>query len=551
MVLNLNDLSPDLTKKLNRIAEQNKNSYIEFMDQVARKCNNRFWWATPLSSRNISLCDSFLDFCKLKLILEEIESYDYDTVIVSKVCLKKAIKKNIRKNIKVKVKKTIKEQVKEIFFPIYLLRNVILFWAKINVVKRNSSRFKEYNINDATVFVNTYYILSEFSKGKYEDRYFPGLNTDNLIFIALMSFDSLKEGQLLAKNVNSLEKTIILEKYVQLKDLREVIKYAFLSTNKLMIRKCCCNNINVEAIIEDSINYGKTNLNSYYGIVYAEVIKRILKHYNIVSNTMIFWYEGQPCSNYILKTIRDNFDNIKTKAYCLTPMPEHNIELYPTKEQIRLKACAYIYNIQGKLWEQAVKQFDQKVNCEIAPSFRHNHIFHEHIYLNSSEEALLVVLPIDINISSEFINVILKAVAYCNIRFIMIKNHPSNSRYTIRDYLGYDIGEELNVSYIDESIEIAVKKASCVLLCDTTAVLEIALMGIPFMVYNPKGYLSKLCDPMNVMGISENNVFYNETELIDGLRNVSNKKINIVDLEKIKRELFCEVTENSVRKFVV
>ena len=101
-----------------------------------------------------------------------------------------------------------------------------------------------------------------------------------------------------------------------------------------------------------------------------------------------------------------------------------------------------------------------------------------------------------------------------------------------------------------ESIDKSVIGKSCVLLCDTTAVLEVALMGVPFMVYNPKGFLSKLCDPMDVLNIAKNNVFYDEDGLIDGLHNLDSKRLNMSNLKEIKNRLFCKVSKETVRALI-
>mgnify|MGYP003295559375 CR=1 FL=1 len=102
--LDLCNMSPELTERLNFIAKEKKKEYTEFIDELSKPHKeNLYWWVTPLASRNTFLCDCFLDYCIVNLALQEIESGAYECIIVKKKSIKKAIKINSAKSVRIMV----------------------------------------------------------------------------------------------------------------------------------------------------------------------------------------------------------------------------------------------------------------------------------------------------------------------------------------------------------------------------------------------------------------------------------------------------------------
>ena len=553
-VLDLDNLSPELTRQLNDISKNSAGRFTDFIDELSTENNDDFWWATPLASRNTALCGAYLDFCKLKLAVHETRIGGYEKILVSAKPLQAALRKNISNSVTIVLKESKKEKIKRKLSAIYKFRNFALFWARILAVKHNSREFDFHLLNGNEVLINTYYIPAQFDSGSYKDRYFPGIEISDtpLCYVALMDFNTLKQGRELARNVSRLTNTIVLEKYIGLKELGSTAKYAFVH-HWNQKRECRCDGLYIENIVKAHLSIGRFNVNSLYGIAYGNALIRLIGKHGINPKKFIFWYEGQPSSNYMINKIRKTHKEIYTVAYELTPMPEHYIELYPSKIQFLQNHCAHQYEIQGELWADALKRFCDDVEYMIAPSFRHNHVFEDSTYLFKDNQCLLAVLPIDAAVSSEFLRVVIKTLEKLHgkkCHKLFIKNHPANREKKIEDYLDFQPPLTTDIEYVEESIDKSVIGKSCVLLCDTTAVLEVALMGVPFMVYNPKGFLSKLCDPMDVLNIAKNNVFYDEDGLIDGLHNLDSKRLNMSNLKEIKNRLFCKVSKETVRALI-
>lgn len=553
-VLDLDDLSPELTKRLNEISKKCAGTFTDFIDELSMDYDDDFWWAAPLASRNTALCGAYLDFCKLELAVHETEKGDYEKILVSEKHLQSALKKNVSGTVMIALKESRKGKIKRLFSHIYRLRNFVLFWARIWTVKHNSRGFDFSQLNRNETLVNTYYIPAQFCRGCYTDRYFPGIELGKtpVFYVALMDFNSLKQGWELARSVSKQKNTIVLEKYIGLKEFGATAKYAFVHRWKKK-QECRCGGLRIESIVNAHLSIGKFNINSFYGIAYGNALSRIIDKHGIAPKKFIFWYEGQPSSNYIINKIRQNHKEIHTVAYELTPMPEHYIELYPSKLQVSGNHCAHQFAIQGELWAGALRQFCDGVPYLVAPSFRHKHIFEETKYLFVDNKCLLTVLPVDAALAGEFLSVVIGTLERINgkqCHKLFVKNHPANKEKRVEDYIEIKTPLTTMIEYVEDSIDKSVIGKSCVLLCDTTAVLEVALMGVPFMIYNPKGCLSKLCDPMDVLNIAENNVFYDEHQLMDGLQDLHSKRLIISNLEETKNKLFCKVSEETVSALI-
>ena len=553
-VIDLTKLTPNQTKHLNEIAKKDANVYTAFIDGLSEALEGEFWSALPLASRNVTLCDAFLDYCKLKLLIEEVGTEHYEKIIVPDECMKRAVVQNLKGEFDVEIKKNDRKFIKRNCRKLYSLCAFLYFWLRIIAVKINSKGFNFSIVKKETTLVNTYYLPAQFNEDGYSDRYFPGLeiNDDSIIYVAALDFNTLKQGWELSGKVSDLGNVLILEKYAGWRQFLKSVEYFCRSWQ--VSRDCCfCNEIDMSEIIQRELVDGCYSVNSLYGVVYTSIFDELLEK-GILRQPykMIFWYEGQPLSNLLIEMIRHKYSDIITVAFVFSPMPEHFIELSPSYYQVLKNKVAHIYAVQGDYWKDAVKRFcGDNVICERAPSFRFNNIFFNKKMLLNDCKNLLVVLPIDRRLSSEFLYVVIEALEACDDFYtIFIKNHPANQGKVLYDYLPEIELKKTSVSYACADMRGAIENMAGVILSDTTAVLEIALMGVPFLVYTPQGYFSKLCDPMGIMDIAGKNEFYDSEEMREKLHDFSSCRIESGDLEAMREKLFCKVTNESVRNFL-
>lgn len=554
-VLNLCDLSEDLTKKLNSIAEEERYLYTELVDKLSEKYKkNDSWWITPLVSRETSICEGFRDYCIARLAVNEISSGKYDRVIVSKKAIADTIKLNsgsVRLDIKLTEKKG--ERIKRLLPFLYNIWNIFKLYKRVSTVKKNCrlSDLKKVK-NEKIILVDTYMIPSQFNNGKYTDRYFNGLkkNTNqNIVFLAQLDFNSLSEAAALANDVGKLDFVIAFEPYVQNNDFIDIIRYSKYCRN-FRFNTCIIKDLDISPIVNFSLKQGASNITSMYGILKGNVVCRLISKYKMEIETLIGWYEGQPSSNGLFYKVRKFHENVLTIAYVYSPCPENNLGLYPSKMQRKNKGVAEIYASPGMAWLPSIRQFDKETECILAPSFRYHTDFQKEKESNiANADNVLLVLSGVIEVASQQLHSFFAAVKDFPFLQVIIKSHPFNENLTLLDYgINENEYENLKYKFIKGNMKDIVRNAKIAVLSETSSCLELIAKNIAVIVFVPSGRLSYHCMPKAY----ENLICeaYSAKEIRNYIVELENKKISRINMDKLLSEAFIAVNRDTVEEFI-
>lgn len=402
-LINFCEMSPGMTKRLNEIAESYQVKFTEFVDEMSLKYNSSpFWQFTPLASRNTAVCNCFYEVCLLKLILEEIARTKSGQILVPTLSLQKAVTENLAINAHIQVfvqdgRKNLKNRLKS-NPKIHYAYTLNLLKKRIQAVQKAAGVKNMLNVSKKDItLVCTYCISSQFKSGVYQDRYFQGLaeNTDeNIVYFVHLDFHTIKEGRMLARNVAAVSDTIIFEQFIEEQDYRKVRQYCrwclgFSASGYRM------DEMDITALVNHAVTLGASNLNAMYGVLKAVVLLRLAKTDKLRIKKIIDWYEGQPSSNGWICMFRKKHPQIPTIAYVMSPCPENNLALYPTKLQVREHYVPEYYAVQGSGWKMMVRQFERCVKCIPAPSFRYQNVFdiaYGQSCENKEREGVLLVL---------------------------------------------------------------------------------------------------------------------------------------------------------------
>lgn len=550
------NLNPKQTKRLNEIAQEVKRDYTNLVNQLSSlHADEKMWWSTPFSSRNTFTDSCFYDICLQILAIEEIERNHPESIIVPKMSIQRSIKRNGRyagTNIILSERK--REKLKRKFQWIYIKRCVLLMKRRISCIKNKQDKkdIRVKSSSDGVYLLCTYFIPSQFNQGTYKDRYFTGISDfskENFIYFAQHEFNNIKEGEILSYNTNQLKNVFAFESFVHPGDFRAINEYVHYCKN-LKIEQCEISGIDVTELVKDSIARGASNINAMYGILKGRALLRFLKKSNQKIKGIIDWYEGQPSSNIAIRELRNSYDEIPTFAYVISPCPENNLALYPSKVQLREKCVPKYFAIQGSDWKKSISQFVDDVDCVKAPSFRYQSIFNITFQQKINQNEIALVLPYTLESARQMLIACFDAIMGMDNLKISLKNHPSNANYKLRDYSITEVKyAKYDKSFVFGNMEETIKNKSIVILSETTAALEVLLSGIFTVIYIPPGRLDFSCLPEGYEFVK--NIAYDKDDIRRYIMKRNElKRMTASQLAELREKTFTKTNKETMLDFL-
>ncbi len=320
--LDLTDMSPKQTKRLNEIAEEIKVSYTEFVDHYCRKHDHYLFWATPFSSRNTYNDDTFLHLCRVLLAEEIVESRsDIDLVIVETKC--ELLTLNMIFGGKVHVKCLRNVQYKG---PI---RNWIDRWCGFaSYVRRHFAYIryadrKEFSYPDNVSIVIGPAISTDFEGYSFNDRYTTGIfdYRDGLYLPYFVNTQHVPNKIIFDRIRNCSNYRFIYDRsLVRVSDIFEIIKYWRYVTS-VKKESYEYKGMDVSPIVRQNLEFGKCNSTTYDGLFMIKLLCRLAnKGVNVCS--FIQWYEGRPFDILTASAIRRFFPQSNSIGYEGRPLKE-------------------------------------------------------------------------------------------------------------------------------------------------------------------------------------------------------------------------------------
>lgn len=542
--MNLDNLTPNQTRKLNKIAKDYAEKYTELIDNLSEKYGtDDFWWYTMLVSRNTQLCDCFQNICLTKLVFDEIQS-GRRKIRINLPAISKVLKRN---NIRFEAighpRFKIKDVVKRFAKVPYALYSYLKFVKKIFTGRTRGVEKIEY-LKTCTTLVDTYLLASEFSGNTFKDRYFPGLCGENVKFLAVLEYSSGADGRKLAERAASLENYFNVNNWCTQADFREMFSYARWCLH-LHIEKAMIDGIDYSPIFEEALIKELSLGNAFLGILKGNIINRFISEQRVPIHMVVGWYEGQPCSNAMFYKIRKQNPQIVTIGY-VQPVQENNLGQVPAKGQYQAGACPEYYAIQGKAWIESIRRFEIQTKYVIAPSFRYQNVFVTP-QKRGKRSGVLVVLPYEKNICQQLILDFICVGERLNGLEVHFKNHPRDEKRQLIDYVPnvtfpktFDIikGKLPELSYA----------SAFVVVCETSSSLENMLTGTPVILYASNAGLLNTSVPEIYQKYLP--IAYDADDLFNFLTTDGSTSLNDELIETIRNDCFTSVNEDTIRTFI-
>ncbi len=513
MEIDLTAMTPEMTRELNRIAEGYRKPYTEFIDRLSEQfANSKFWWDTPLVSRNIHICRNFLDICLLRLAMD-IASQGHPTGwIVHEQGMQQALKDNLgARDIQVASDAQLgrKAKIKEKILRSPLAASEYAFYAfqrRIrNIQKWHGKKSLDAFRGRELTLVSTYRVPAEVKNGVLQDRYFPGLkeNSDeDIVFFAHPVFGNEAEGKQLLDVLHVSDDHICIYDWIEPNDFGEVRKYIRWCRNA-SVPQCTFDGMDVTALVKEAFRTGAADNNTMYGIVKGRVLCRLVEQYDLKIKCLIDWYEGQPSSNAMILRFRKKFPHVPTVGCETWSLEEKWLSLFPSKRQVEKRVVPEYFGVMGRGWVNPIRQFCRDVKCIVAPSFRNQAVFDvAPVDEVDNRRGILLVLSYFKDCTVELLQTLGKALQGMNgadIGPLYIKNHPTNQRWKLSDYgIPDDMFQGWDITYLAGDIYDALRGKAIVILCKSTSTLEIVLSGAYTVNFIPKGEISMVAIPEKV-----------------------------------------------------
>ncbi len=561
MEIDLTKMTPEMTRELNRIAENYREPYTEFIDELPERFGDaRFWWDTPLASRNTFICRNYLDICILRLAMDIARQ---GHVIGWAACgqgMRQALRDNIRvwdvrqpPNTQLSLKAKIKEQIMSHPWA----SSEYAFWAfqrRIRKMQKWHSKgsLEAFRGRELTL-VSTYRVPAETKTGLLQDRYFSGLkeNSDaDIVFLAFSVFGSEADGKQLLGVLHASGDHICIEDWIEPNDFQEVKEYIRWCRN-VNVPQCTFDGMNVTALVQEALQTGAADDNAMWGIAKGRALCRLLEQQDLHIKCLIDWYEGQPSSNAMIRRFRAKYPEVPTIACSPFPYEENLLSLFPSERQVASKVVPEYSSVMGQVWKQQKRQFSNNLKCIVSPSFRHSAIWEIAVQDVFDRKGVLLVLSYFKDCSAQLLSAFSEAIRGldpANIGPIYIKNHPTNQKLRISDY---GVAEELfknwSITYLDCDMYEALRGKAVVILSKTTSTLEVMLSGAYTINFIPAGELSMVSLPETAR--QKITIAYNAEELRDCLQ-AQEKGLSIAEVNKMRKEAFTRVNGNTVADFL-
>ena len=518
-IVDLSDLGAENTRRLNEIAACHKKMYTEFVDECSKRYGADYiWWATPFSTRNISLDHTFLSICYLQLCRQIIYSDNkINRIIFDNKALYDTVYLNFaqeleRKGIRLEYRggnTRLCRVIKNEFYGIYTQIKRII---RVKLYSGN----KKIHIQDSISLIDTPMLSSCFTEEGYQDRYFTDIQkfVERKIYYVpdIMKNTSISWKDYIACAKKSVRyRFIFKENYYNLFDLFYLIRYSCYCLRRAL-DKYWYNELDITPLMRDSFIKG-----SYCGCALEGVLDyRFVKHLRDSGarvDNLISWYEGRPSEIMMQKAFRKYYPAAHSVGYEGFPLLEASLSFYLSREQVRQKSAPLKITVPGVIYERQAKQFCEKVNLIKVPILRNKYANESKSVSLDHEKKIFVILPYFEEVAKDMLHIVNEYMRRkhepCSI---IIKNHPVFTGKKIEHYLREEIFFE--PQYVEGVLTECLKDINLAYTSCSTAALEVISQGVFLVDFCPAGMLVNTGIPDDI-DKQVYKVVYDEKETFD------------------------------------
>lgn len=544
-ILDVVNMSPDDTRRLNCIAFDIKKEYTKFIDEITMQFSkNELIWSVPLISRNIYNDDTFIKLCRLLLICDKVSRESYDRVIVETEGEAKCLIDNgiVDYAVARKGQRSLIHIKKE-----YEVWKQVLKLLKCEKKIKHYSNGKNCLITSNSTIIFTPALSSGFKNGEYQDRYFTGIldyTNRDLVFMPSLNMNG---GYTLQEFISNLYNApnysfFFLESFFNIHSYIDLFKY-FRLCSIMQRKRYFFRNIDVSSIIYESLLEGKESAPALKGVLYNSYIKNMKTEYSGIKSFVV-WYEGRPNDVMEVASIRKHYPSAACVAYEAYPLDEMTLSLYISDYQNKSHLAPTRVAIPSKnMYQNEFYNYSEDTKLIEVPILRTNFKSSSLELKKKAGRKVLLLLPYSIEVSRTIIEMVDDCLSQAGYEYsVIIKNHPINKELKIRDYTSKKIG--FVPTFENRNVTDLASEANVVVTSNTSASFEVLFSGSRMIIINPRGKIRKTDLPS---GLFENRyaLVYSQGELNIEFRKMTN---NINENLEPMENVFLDANKENIER---
>ena len=496
MILDFNDLSSDNTRRLNEIADEIKDAYTKFVDDQCRRFgDDHLFWVTPFVSRNIYNDDTFLHISRVLLAKELVSAQDAEGVVTQTYGEYRTLQKLLNGSVRLSCPES------RISFK--SARNTINRWrhffsyAKRQIAYVLYAPKGDFDYPKRISVVIGPAISTDFDGYRFNDRYTTGITDyhEALFLPYIVNSQNLHNKTVFDRIRNCENCRFIYDRdLLKVSDVWGIIRY-WGYADRIKKNSFIFCDIDVTDIVRQSLETGKNNSTSFDGIIIRRMLKRLAAKKVTVDN-FIHWYEGRPFDIAAVAAAREFFPDANCVGYEGYPLIEADPGEYVSEYQYRSGHAPLCMAIPSREYEPDAHRFCKEVPLLYVPIIRNEYILKEKAVNTGPYKTILVLLSYTPEASLELLQGVYEFVNKNDKQLhIMVKNHPTNDGFKLKDY-GFN--DELDVEFVTGKLTDCLDGVDVAVSSLTSSTLEVLFAGIPVIVHYLRGQLGYTSVPQSV-----------------------------------------------------
>lgn len=567
-VLNLDKLSPEENQLLNSIAVDVRAKFQGLIDTLARgKEDNIHWVVSNIASRNKYHSPLFIRCCQLSLVKKLLEESSVKQVVLSDYALAGVLKRyysNKRIPVSIICTERFRKRVKRHIAPFMRFSKAfysycIRFFGRSKVAKKKFRDYPPLTLLDTFVINSKIGEEGSIYKGKYKDRYYPGLldmltGTDKKLIFYLPTIIGFKNPIKAFRIIRSSKsRFLIRDDFLRISDYLFALQHPF-KVLKLRFPKTFFSGFDITPLIKQENYHNCSNNSCLQGLLNYRFAYRLSKE-KVKVRMLVEWYENQVIDKGAIVGFHHFHPNTKIVGYqgfIISRTLHHYI--YPTNSEFRSQAVPDTVAVIGKGLIDDVKEFCDKVNVITAPAFRNQNVWQKRKhYPKSGQFTILVALPMDMNETISILKLLYKLptkISNTKIKYL-IKPHPSYGPQQITGFIPEGrLNIDIKTGYFNDYLE----KADLLISNASITSVESLAKGVPVIIIgNQNGIIQNPIPneiPVNIWKLC-----FTPEEIQRAISHFINKSVESKELyaktgELIRDRYFEPVTIKSVRSFL-
>jgi hypothetical protein len=558
LVLDFNNLSPDLSLLLDEAGREVVNDINQFSEEIIKDSKASLASLFSLITSRHSYQNRLFLYMSYLLLIKRItdNGWTITEIRIPNKSLRLPITNYFRSknfnNVHIFVNDT--EEKKPYISTIINLITIFHLCYRF-ITSSNKKRNKLIPRNSKLILIDTFILQNSIEKRKYIDRYYTGLLEEipksikeNVYFVPTIQ-GSFSNADISAIHENSEEKLIFKQDFIRnsdyLKALINMIKF------KLPDKNYVFHDFDITGIVRAEFNRIRFNQSSFRAFLDYYSIRNLYKQ-KVDISLFIDWNENQVIDKALARGLHDYFPDTHIKGYQgFVTSTDFHFYIPPTDYEVKNKVVVDEICVIGDALKDNMKRYNSTIPISTAPAFR---FLNSNVKVHNNPTGILIILPIGLTECVQIAEMVSGALELANELEceLVVKSHPATNKSKLKSEFNRLL--KASFRFTEEGIPNLITKYKVVIGSASSALMETVSYGTPVIIIgNNKGITQ---NPIpNIVPAEIWSLCYSIEELLKSLRNYlsadKTQRIKFRSIgECIRGDYFERISEESVVDFL-